>query len=424
MSLSVLAGGIDNRTNWSVEYVRTLNRNAATDSADAVAYNPAGVMKMGDGLYGNLSVHMIDKNYSNNVNGQDLDSRKPSYIPGLFALYKQERWAVMAALSNYGGGGKVDFDNGSWTTQKAGLGIISQANAQLDAAAALLPVPPALLYYTAITDQILKAESLYLGYTFGGALKINKMISVSLGVRYIAADRKVDGSLNVSAANSAAGTIPGVNNDITANIDFDQEANGWGGILGLNISPLEKLNIGIRYETETELNFETTVKNDNLGLLPQIGVFDNTLANRNLPATFALGVSYRFTPRIRVETDLTWYFNQSADWEGFQNQVTDGYDLGIGLMYAITKNLEASLGFLYTNTGMDAEDMTPEAPELDAKTIGAGFAWSLRNNLTLNFALGNVFYDSDGFTDLATGMRVKYEKNNFFLAFGIQYKFL
>ena len=93
-------------------------------------------------------------------------------------------------------------------------------------------------------------------------------------------------------------------------------------------------------------------------------------------------------------------------------------------MYAITKNLEASLGFLYTNTGIDAIHMIPEAPELDAKTIGAGFAWSPRNNLTLNFAIGNVFYDSDGFTDLATGMRVNYEKNNFFLAFGIQYKFL
>ena len=178
-SLQVWAGGIGNRTNWSVEYVRTLNRNAATDSADAVAYNPAGVMKMGDGLYGNLSIHMIDKNYSNKVNGQDLDSREPSYIPGLFAIYKQKRWAAMAALSNYGGGGKVDFSDGNWTTQKAGLGIISQANAQLNAAAALLPVPPSLLYYADITAQQLKAESLYLGYTFGGAFKINETISVS-----------------------------------------------------------------------------------------------------------------------------------------------------------------------------------------------------------------------------------------------------
>jgi len=93
-------------------------------------------------------------------------------------------------------------------------------------------------------------------------------------------------------------------------------------------------------------------------------------------------------------------------------------------MYAVKDNLEASIGFLYTDTGINPQNMLPEAPELDAKTIGAGIAWSPRNNLALNFALGNVFYDSDGFTDPATGIRVNYEKNNFFLAFGIQYKFM
>ncbi|UCF55710.1 MAG: long-chain fatty acid transport protein, partial [Deltaproteobacteria bacterium] len=49
-SSSLFAGGIDTKSNLSAEYIRTLNRNAATDSADAVVYNPAGVMKMEDGL--------------------------------------------------------------------------------------------------------------------------------------------------------------------------------------------------------------------------------------------------------------------------------------------------------------------------------------------------------------------------------------
>jgi hypothetical protein len=39
---AVYAGAIDNKTNWSAEYIRTLNRNAATDYADIAAYNPAG----------------------------------------------------------------------------------------------------------------------------------------------------------------------------------------------------------------------------------------------------------------------------------------------------------------------------------------------------------------------------------------------
>jgi len=51
----LFAGGIENKHNWSAEYARTLNRNAATDSADAVVYNPAGVMSMEDGFYVNLT---------------------------------------------------------------------------------------------------------------------------------------------------------------------------------------------------------------------------------------------------------------------------------------------------------------------------------------------------------------------------------
>jgi len=51
----LMAGGIDNKHNFSAEYIRTLNRNAATDSADGVVYNPAGVVKMPDGFWLNLS---------------------------------------------------------------------------------------------------------------------------------------------------------------------------------------------------------------------------------------------------------------------------------------------------------------------------------------------------------------------------------
>ncbi|MEJ2098278.1 MAG: hypothetical protein P8Y38_14460 [Deltaproteobacteria bacterium] len=194
---AVWAGGIDNKTNWSVEYVRTLNRNAATDYADIVAYNPAGVIQMDDGMYGNISVHYIDKDYSNTIAGDESESTEPSYIPGVFALYKQDRWAAMFAFSNYGGGGKVEYDDGTWLSQQAGLGIIAAANSQLGAGGL-----PSTYYYTDISNQKIKAESMYLGYTLGGAYKINDMFSVSLGMRYIDASLESSGSITVSAANA------------------------------------------------------------------------------------------------------------------------------------------------------------------------------------------------------------------------------
>ncbi len=115
----LMAGGIDSKTNWSVEYIRTLNRNAAIDSADIAAYNPAGVMKMEDGFYGNLSVQYIDKDYTNEVGGVDLDSVEPSLVPGMFAVYKQDRWAGFFAFTITGGGGYVDYSEGNYTTVAA-----------------------------------------------------------------------------------------------------------------------------------------------------------------------------------------------------------------------------------------------------------------------------------------------------------------
>jgi long-chain fatty acid transport protein len=126
----LFAGGADNKTNWSAEYIRSLNRNAATDSADIVMYNPAGVMKMDDGFYGNVSIHNILKDYNNEINGTDFNQDKSSAVPGLFAVYKRDRWSGFFGLSNVVGGGKVEFDNGNLTTHQIAWKIGALLNHQ------------------------------------------------------------------------------------------------------------------------------------------------------------------------------------------------------------------------------------------------------------------------------------------------------
>jgi long-chain fatty acid transport protein len=78
----LFAGGIDNKQNFSAEYIRTFSRNAATDAADVTVYNPAGVMKMENGVYVNLGIFHALKDYSNTIGGTEYDSDAPSTIPG------------------------------------------------------------------------------------------------------------------------------------------------------------------------------------------------------------------------------------------------------------------------------------------------------------------------------------------------------
>jgi long-chain fatty acid transport protein len=409
----LFAGGIDNKTNWSAEYIRTLNRNAATDSADIVAYNPAGVMKMEDGFIGSMSVQYIDKKYSNKVGGTDLESQEPSYLPGLFLLYKKDRYAGFFSFTIPGGGGYVDYSQGNYTTQYA---------AALINTGVYLPNFGALVPNGA---QHFEAESFYYGYTFGGAYKINDMFSVSLAARYIDAHREAQGYVIMN---------PGGATESTHNADYEEDADGWGGIIGVNIAPTDELNIGMRYDTRTDLDFDQQVNQDvnslvpTLRLLPYLGVNNGASVSRNLPAIFALGISYKISPKIRVETDLNYYFNNSAGWEDTSptprdpSDVDDGYDIGLTLEYTFNNKLKGSLGYIHTETGIEAKNMLPESPELDADTIGAGVAYECIPDMILNFAIGNAFYQSDSFIS-SIGSEIEYEKNNFFLALGVQYKF-
>jgi long-chain fatty acid transport protein len=414
----LFAGGIDNKTNWSADYIRTLNRNAATDHADIVAYNPAGTIKMGNGLYANLSVQYIDKKYTNNTNAADLESREESWVPGFFALYKEDRWSAYGAFTIVGGGGYVNFSDGNYTTTLAGQGLITGANARLAA-----NLVPSSFWYTGIKSQRIEAESYYHGFTIGGAYKITDVFSVSLGARYTDAQTEAKGNVTINASNPFP--VPGVNDDVAASVDYETEADGWCGIIGLNIAPSDKLNIGMRYDSKTKLDFEQKVNQDNLGILPRLGVNNGASVRRDLPAIFGIGLSYKFVPKIRVEANFTLYFNEDANWNGDEDVVDNGYDIGIALEYTFNDELKGSIGYIHTDTGIDAKDMLPESPELNANTIGGGVAYQFRSipNMTLTLGVGNAFYEKESFVD-SIGNTVEYKKNNLFIAFGAEYKFM
>ena len=395
-------GAIENKTNWSAEYIRTLNRNAATDYADIAAYNPAGTVKLQDGFIINGSAQYLGKDYTNNVSDpfgtNSFNSDESSVVPGIFGVYNRDKWSVFGAVTVVGGGGKVDFSQGSWTTRGAQLILVGGG-------AGAAPGPAQLT-----------AESVYLGYTLGGAYEINDMFSFSLGIRYVDASREAEGS----------GILVG--NPVPVVISYEEDGDGWGGIFGLNVD-LDKVNIGMRFETRTSLDLEATVKQDNYDLLPALkGVNNGQSRPLDLPGLFGIGVSYWMTPQLRIETNYTQYLNTNADWGGKEDIVNDGYDVGIALEYHFNDSLLGSIGYLRTETGINPEDMLPENPELDANTIGGGIAYAFTEKFHTNFSLGYVFYEDDSFVQPlhpsgSPQASVGYEKKIYFLALGLEYRF-
>ena len=316
----------------------------------------------------------------------------------------------------------MEFEQGNQTTNVVGTSIMASANAALSAAGV-----PSTFNYTTISSQNLNGEHMGLGYTLGGAYQFNDMWSVSLGVRYVKSEREMDGNITVSP--TTAFPTAGVNDSRTALVSFEEEADGFGGVIGVNISPNDQWNIGIHYDTEVELDYEQTVIQDNFGILPNLGVVHNGERERNLPAVLGTGVSYQVNPKFRVETNLTYYFNEDADFKDIagtsrdESAVDNGYDIGIGCEYAWTDTISTTLGYLYTETGVDAKDMTPELPELDAHTFGTGLKYKMNEKTSFIISAGHVFYDDASFVSSSTGASVTYEKEITFIGFGVQYKF-
>ena len=418
------AGAIDNKTNWSAEYIRTLNRNAATDYADIAAYNPAGTVKLHEGLTINGSVQYLNKKYTNNVTHSllggtaEYESEEPSYVPGLFAVYNKDWWSLFGSVTVVAGGGKVDFSDGDYRLFKTAA-LVVLGGAPL---CPFDPLDPFTFDPSKECDafdpatQKLTAESYYLGYTLGTAFKVNEMFSLSMGLRYVNAHKELKASV----------TLYDGMTDYPTTAKFEQDGSGWGGIFGVNIAPNDKLNIGMRYETKTDINLESSVPfgPGTIILFNETPpIIDDVLNPRDLPAIFAAGISYWVTPKLRIETNYTHYFNKDADWAGEEDKVDDGFDLGVALEYHFNDSLLASIGYLYTVLGVDPGDMLPENPELDANSVGAGIAYAISENLHTNISIGNSFYTDDSFTPQTLGGKVEYEKNVFYLAMGLEYRF-
>jgi long-chain fatty acid transport protein len=387
----LLAGGIINKQNVSADYFRTLNRQAATDYADVAVYNPAGIMKMRTGKYLKLDGQFLTKDYVNTMPGAGrMDQDEYSIIPGFFAIHKEDKWAGYMTAGLVGGGGKVDYQNGNARS------VLAISN--------LLGVPFSV---AGSFPQRVEAKSIYLGYTVGGAYAINEVFSLSAGLRYVSAYKEY--TLSATA-------LPVFGNTVT---ELRDDADGWGGILGINISPNDRLNIGIRYETATKLDFELDAR-QGAPLLALMGYNDGRKQREDLPALLGAGISYIIQDNLKVDANLIYYFEKDATWETGFDGAGDSYDLGLSLEYRFNKEWMASVGYLYSNLDIDVEQIRvlPEEPKLDGNTFALGGVWSPTDVLDFTIGVSRTFY-----TDATDSFGITYEKDVWAFSCGLQWKF-
>ncbi|MBG0779918.1 MAG: outer membrane protein transport protein [Desulfotignum balticum] len=395
---TALAGGIDNKQDWSARYLATGSRNAATDGVDIAAYNPAGMMFQEDGIGLGLDVHYIFKNYEHKYTDLQAgpvtrDQDEPSIVPGLFATYKSGVWGVFGSITNNGGGGEVKYESGNAITNTIAMGFF--------------PLP--------LTNQFIEAESMYITYTAGASYQINPMVSVAAGIRYMDANKDVS-----AYSDTALGALYGA---------YEEEADGWGWIASMNVKLRNDLLLAFRYESEVDLEFETTLDGNNTAMgnavLAGLGKTQNGTYDRNLPAVFGMGVSWDANDRLNLNTSFTYYLEKRADWDGEEDLVDNSYDIAISATYSFMDNLRGSIGYMFTDVGIDAKDFTlveQMSPALDAHSFFLGLGYDFSERITFDLGLMTNFYDEDTALD-RMNRPVTYEKQNNAVAMGVAFKF-
>jgi long-subunit fatty acid transport protein len=392
-AVSAFASGIDNKTNWSAGYARTLNRNAVFDSPDAAVYNPAGVGMMESGLYLGLANQTLFKNYSHESATATYSAENPTYIlPSAFVVCKRDMLSFYGAFYVPAGGGSLKYDDGIVDLNEGAPAISLPALASFGPSADLFGV--------------------YFAGTAGAVFSFNKFISVSAGLRYVSATQKQKFLTDTP--------VPPLGS-VTVLLDTKATSSGFGGVFGVDVHPLSGLNIGVRYETVTKLRFKYR---DVAGPLASgLGISVGDTFDRDLPALLGVGASLMVLPKLRVEGSLDYYFQTSADWDGDQNDVGNGYAVGASAEYSLLEKLKVSAGILYTKTGADPDSFVFLNPALDSVTVAGGAAYRFTKNLGVELGVIIPFYNGDDATSLG-GTTVKVDKSLWIIALGLQCKIL
>jgi long-chain fatty acid transport protein len=404
---------IDNLTNMSAEWIRMSNRNAATDATDIVVYNPAGLVSLSDGLHLNFSNQFMfrkpEHSFFSPVTGEPVSYKQDSpdwFVPNFYAAYKKGSWSIFGGVYLPGSAGAIDYPDGSITTQELAAGLIGMSGGA----------------FSGVTNEHLKGTSMYLTTSLGGACKLTDVVSVAVAIRNISVSNDIEGGL----------TLTGAAPNTPISVHVKQGDDGWGGVLGIQVRPDDKLNVALHYETPVKLNLKTDIYHgDNIS--EAIGLFvDGQRNRRDFPGMVGMGVSYQCTPQFRGEFDANYWFQREANWgktedgDDISHLAGDCWSVGVAGVYQVSPKLDVSAGSLATFFRWDDMDEYYEsnagAYEIqysDNINLGVGLGYLITPGLKFNIGADYTWWKRE---EIDSGIGpVNLNNSTVILAIGVDY---
>ncbi len=406
---------MDNLSNMSAKWIAAPARYAATDEADIVNYNPAGVVRLSDGFHLNISNQTLIRKPKHTFNlgtgdqtfGQDgIDP----FLPNMYMAYKNNNWSLASGVYISGGGATVNYPEGSINTTMLGYSLMTYINATAGA------------QYSGITDQNLKASSYYLTIPLQLAYALNDQWSFAIGGRCILGINSTNAGITIGKSVLGAP-------DTSIGVDYKENATGFGGVIGVFYKPTPKLGLSLHYESKVKLDFEAKDNSGNYTL-----VADDSKNRRDLPATICGGASYKITDKLTGAFDFSYCFQKNANWGTItynkqsydaSDAAGDSYTTGIGFNWDVTKKWQISAGCKYTRFMYNDKELyytkmgLYEVVKYNNIFAGMGVACKVSKKLQLELAGGQTSWKDSEIKSLNAGIPIKIQDVGYVLSFGI-----
>lgn len=371
---------IDLVQNYSAEYAGNPAQQGAINYGSTVYFNPAGLSQLEKGTYfvGGVQVAFGEQSMAR---GKEYDADLFSPIPN-FAVYKVvEDGAYFWTLGAVAGGATLEYKDG---------------------------VPLKNNMEKLLNNTNVKGGNQYAQTTIGRTWKIDEKLSTSLGLR------AVYGLRTLEAGTSAMKPItPDIILKGDASIDSERTGYGFGFQLGLNYKATDKLNLGLRYDSQVNMDFKTKATiNPNKGdktnpvgsnvvdtLLGFFPVYDDGLkTRRDLPAILALGASYKVTNRWTTFVSGNYYFNKDATMDQVEilknYDYSNGWEISVGSEYWINDKFAWLIGANYADTGAPEGTYSPTEYAINSIFVGTGIKYRQNETTEWTVAFNQYFYNS------------------------------
>lgn len=172
----------------------------------------------------------------------------------------------------------------------------------------------------------------------------------------------------------------------TADKQLDCDQKGWGiaPIIGLDYR-VGNLNIGARYEFQTNMNIENKTTVNTTG----VESFAHGVNTPNdIPGILAIGAQYQVLPKWRLMAGWNCYFDKKAGMSGGKQKTLthNTHEITVGTEVDVVDRLTLSGGFQNTDYGLSDTFQSDLSFSCDSYSLGFGLKVKITKKWTANAA--------------------------------------